>query len=162
MFPQSFIIPAIDEYGKASRRLSTIYIAPAIAYHEALARSQTKPRRRIEYHTRFGLAAGASCGLPMITGEYLSNLQLFAKRGMHPIYSFPRNLAVSHIRLIGHDNQGQAGSRQTTATFRSLRIKLEILEPTWRIGFAAANLGPVEHPVPIQKNGPVQSAFDPL
>ena len=71
-----------------------------------------------------------------------------------------RLLAASHIGLIGHEDEKEAGLAQQVTGFRRFGVNPECVRRLGREGEAVPNLRDIEHPVAVEKNRAPHGADD--
>ena len=74
---------------------------------------------------------------------------------MHRLDHIPTLNPLSHIRLIGHDNQHKACLLQPKDCVGHAGEDLEISQAGWRIRHAVLYEGTVEDTIAVDKNGPL-------
>lgn len=146
-------VRSLDQDTGATGSLTGLDIAPPIADHHTARQIDLPPLCRLQQQPWLGLAAFAPIGIVVVAGEYILNRQRASDPCIDALYTLTTLAATHHIRLIGDDDQHIAGCPQHLACFSDAREYLAFFESSGGMGNAVSHDRPVEHTVPVQKDG---------
>ena len=90
----------------------------------------------------------------MITNFHAINGQLSAHSGVNSFDDFLLECAATHIRLVGHHDEQEAGPLQFCACGGNFRKNFKFGQARRRIWLAIAFQRAVDHTVAVEEKGP--------
>ena len=147
----------IDKDRATAGGVGTIDVAPAITDEKTLA--QVDPMRRGRALEHSGRRLSAITWIAMSRTAVKTDFNPIERRKdgpelhVHCFNYLARLRPAAHIRLVRHHDKEEPGIPELLATLDHVRIQLEIVEPCRWIGKSVPDHGPVEHSIPIQKDG---------
>jgi hypothetical protein len=116
----------INKDARAADGAARLYVTRAIANKKASSAIDSEPARRSEQHARFRLPARALVGLAMIARFHGVDRQRSSQMTVHFLDHTNIDKAITHIRLIGDDNQAESSGFHPKQTLGRLIIQTKI------------------------------------
>lgn len=151
-------VTSVDKDSYASSSVTAVDIAPAVAHHKAPEKVNGQGLGGLEEHSGTWLAACARGMARVVTDLHAVNRQGGTHFGVHGFHDCLALGAAANVWLVGRNNQEVASLFQPPASFRHLRINLEVLDCGGRVWLAIPNDARVYHPVAVQKDCSIKAA----
>ena len=157
LFSQGLTITVVDQDRSTAGSMRTIDVTPAIANQKAFAQVDIQSCGCAQKHA--GLWLPALARFAMRGAGVKTNFDRSKRRnrraeaGVHRFDNLAALHSTTNIRLISDHHEKKADGLELRAALHDVRIKLELVDLRGRKRTALSNHWPIEHAVPVQKDG---------